>query len=237
MFVASRRLRHTAPMRNRSMPFSPLSMRALVLIAAGSAAAFILLALAVAAAPLDIDLTVAQWLRPLRSGLTGVVVDALNLLGQALVWDGLLLVLAIVLWLRGLSFEAVVLLAGVIGTEAAASVAKIVVGRVRPPGIEVADLITQASYPSGHVTRAVVTAGLLAAIAWRRPEWRVPAVVAAVALVVLMGISRIVVGEHWFTDVVGAMLFGIFALALIGIVVDAVRPWLDRRFSRTRGAR
>jgi len=125
------------------------------------------------------------------------VIDAFNLLGQALVWDALVVVVAIALWLRGRRFEAVVLVVGVIGAEAGASAAKIIVGRTRPPGIAVADVITQASLPGGHATRAVVTPGLLTAMAWRRPRWRGPAPSHALAFIVLMGIARIAVGEHW----------------------------------------
>jgi undecaprenyl-diphosphatase len=198
-------------------------------LAVVSAIGFVLLALAVTAGPLAIDTTVADWLRPARLGLTGVVVDALNLLGQALLWDALVLAVSGLLWWRGMRFAAVLLLAGVITAEASASVTKVVIGRERPPGVEVVDLITQASFPSGHMTRAVVTGGLLAAIAWPNRRWRLPAAAGAAVFAGLMGAARIAVGEHWFTDVVGAALFGLMALAIIGLIAVRARPWFERR--------
>ena len=74
---------------------------ALIATGVASGVAFVALALAVAGGPLPIDLTVAEWLRPLRLGFTGAVIDAFNLLGQALVWDALVVVVAIALGLRG----------------------------------------------------------------------------------------------------------------------------------------
>ena len=220
------------------MTLADRSWRAVLLATAvASGIAFVLLALGVAGGPLGMDLTLNDGLRPLRFGLTGTVIDAVNLLGEPLVWDLLVLVVALVLWLRGRRFEAVVLVVGVIGAEAGASVAKIVIGRVRPPGIVVSDLITQASFPSGHVTRAVVTCGLLAAMAWNRPRWRLAVVAAALAFIVVMGVARIAVGEHWFTDVVGAAFYGLFALALIGLVAGALRPELEGRLGRPRSGR
>jgi membrane-associated phospholipid phosphatase len=91
----------------------------------------------------------------------------------------------------------------------------------RPPGVEVFELVTQASFPSGHVMRTVVTAGVLAAVVWRRVR-PAPAMAAAVLAVVVMGFARIASGEHWFTDVVGAVLLGIGVLAVIGFAVDLV---------------
>jgi undecaprenyl-diphosphatase len=150
-----------------------------------------------------------------------VLIDGVDVLGSALVWDALVAVLAVALWVRGRRAPAAVLLGGVLAAEALATAAKLVVARGRPPGIEVIDLVTQASYPSGHVTRTVVTAGLLVVLAWRGVP-RSWAIGGAVVAVVVMGVVRIASGEHWFTDVVGAVLLGIAVLALIGLAVDAV---------------
>ena len=68
-----------------------------------AAALFVGLALAIASGPLPIDVSVASALAPLRSGPTGVVLDAFNVAGQALVWDPLVALLALALWVRGLT--------------------------------------------------------------------------------------------------------------------------------------
>jgi membrane-associated phospholipid phosphatase len=70
----------------------------------------------------------------------------------------------------------------------------------------VIDLVSQASFPSGHVTRVVVT-GALVALLWRtgRRNWIV-ATVLVVVLGIAIGLARILAGEHWPTDVAGGYL-------------------------------
>lgn len=206
----------------------------LVALAALAGLAFAVLAIVVAGGPLAVDLSVADALRPFSDGVTGILVRLLNLLGQAPAWDSLLVILAAALWMRGHRVEAVVLVAGVLAAEAGATVAKVVVNRQRPPGVAVQDLLTQASYPSGHVTRAVVTTGLLARFAWRWTRHGVAAVVAALALSAAMGASRVAAGEHWFTDVAGAALYGLFALAVIWLIADRLGPRLARTLRELR---
>ncbi len=67
------------------------------------------------------------------------------------------------------------------------------------------------SFPSGHSFTAALVYGLLAVLAWRwaeAPAVRVTLVLACVALAALVGVSRIVLGVHYATDVLGG-----FALA------------------------
>jgi membrane-associated phospholipid phosphatase len=191
--------------------------------------AFVALALLVRGGPLPVDLALNDGLRPLHAGVVGAVVDLLDFIGQPLVWDLVVVLGGVGLWRRGHHFAAVVLIVGVVGADACATVAKLVIGRPRPPGIVVADVITQASYPSGHVTRTVATMGLLAAGAWGRASLRAPAVLAAVAVIAAMGFSRIITGEHWFTDVIGAVLFGLVALCCVGLAGAAAGRGVDAR--------
>lgn len=80
------------------------------------------------------------------------------------------------------------------------------------------------SYPSGHMTRTVLTYGLLAFIVYRMSErrWvRLAAVPAALVLCLLMAVDRLYLGVHWESDVLGGALLGAVALAA-GVI------WLDR---------
>jgi undecaprenyl-diphosphatase len=86
--------------------------------------------------------------------------------------------------------------------------------RVRPDAVAVSDLITQASYPSGHVVRTVVALGLLAYIWTESPRARTLAFALVIAVSLVMGVARVASGEHWPTDVVGGFLFSGAILAI-----------------------
>jgi undecaprenyl-diphosphatase len=85
--------------------------------------------------------------------------------------------------------------------------------RARPDIVPHLDSIGNLAYPSGHATNAVAFF-LLAALmlATKRPMlWRS----AAVALALLIGTSRLMLGVHWPSDVIGGWIWGA-AFALVG---------------------
>lgn len=94
----------------------------------------------------------------------------------------------------------------------ASSLLKLGFGRARPDVIDPLDHQTSFAYPSGHATSAAVVYLLLASLA--PPRWRGAAWALAVAIIVLNAFSRIMLGVHWASDIVGGTLLGAaFALA------------------------
>lgn len=95
----------------------------------------------------------------------------------------------------------------------ASSLLKLGFGRARPDLIDHLDHQTSFSYPSGHATSAAVVYLLLAWLApprWRRAAWSL-----AGAMIVLNGFSRIMLGVHWASDILGGTMLGA-AFALLG---------------------
>lgn len=94
----------------------------------------------------------------------------------------------------------------------ASSVLKFSFGRPRPDLAPHLDHQTSFAYPSGHATSAAVVYLLLAWLAPRR--WRAAACALAASIIILNAFSRIMLGVHWASDIVGGTLLGTaFALA------------------------
>ncbi len=129
-------------------------------------------------------------------------------------------VIGVVLWMkRARLVVAATPLLALLVTGGVVMVVKQAVGRARPPmGLRLA-VDTEPSFPSGHSADSAavfVAAGIVvAAVVFRRPIARVLAVAAGVAVSGLIGLSRLVLGAHWPTDVLAGWALGtIVAVAL-----------------------
>jgi membrane-associated phospholipid phosphatase/phosphoglycolate phosphatase-like HAD superfamily hydrolase len=95
---------------------------------------------------------------------------------------------------------------------------KLVIARQPPGSGEIEPAVY--AFPSGHTTTATALATALAVIAWRT-SWRWPVTAAAAAFALAMGASRVYLGAHWPSDVVGGLALG-FTIAM---AIRAVTPW------------
>jgi membrane-associated phospholipid phosphatase len=107
---------------------------------------------------------------------------------------------------------------------------KDLIGRARPA---LADAVppyeTSPSFPSGHTLNAVAIAGILAYLLLLRQHRRVTRVLSiavAVVFAVTIGISRVYLGHHWFTDVLAAFFL---SGAWLALVITAHRLYLTAR--------
>ncbi|WP_406055887.1 phosphatase PAP2 family protein [Streptomyces sp. NBC_01077] len=109
---------------------------------------------------------------------------------------------------------------------------KTLVGRARPQWTDPVDSARYAAFPSGHAMTAMVTCGLLLwvlSLRWR-DEWRGWGTLAGVALVSVLGVgwTRVYLGVHWPTDVLGGWLLG---WCCVAVAVLTYR-WSERRVPR-----
>ncbi len=78
------------------------------------------------------------------------------------------------------------------------------------------------SFPSGHATSTIVVFGGLLLFLWSTPGPRAFRLAATIGLAIwIVGIpwSRMALGAHYGTDVIGGMLFGVTWLCLMFLVL------------------
>lgn len=134
----------------------------------------------------------ARWLTRLGDG--GVVLAAG---GAAAVW---------LLW-RGAGRRALLLVAILFSCRLLVEGLKLVFDRVRPDPAGHAVAVHSMAFPSGHAANAMA-AWLGIALLVAPPRLRVPAGVLALAVALVVGLSRLVLGVHWPSDVAGGWALG-----------------------------
>ena len=188
--------------------------------------------------PLDVAIThsfqqnQAPWLR--------ITMLAINYPGSSPLLPVLVLLTTVVFWALGDRLEAV-FVAGLSTVSLLLNLLiKVQVSRPRPTA-NLVDIIQTAlgySFPSGHVMAYIAYWGLLFAFGvilfQGRHWWRTALLVTSAAFVVLIGPSRIYLGEHWASDVLGSYLIG---GVLLGLAVVVYLPLKERGVLQTPRAR
>lgn len=115
------------------------------------------------------------------------------------------------LWVRAQRARAAAMAVAMASGAVAVSVLKYSFGRARPDPALAAFLQDGFSFPSGHASMSAVfflTVGGLLAQAQDRLQVRVYLIAASALITGLIGISRVLLGAHWISDVVGGWAFG-----------------------------
>lgn len=117
------------------------------------------------------------------------------------------------------------------GAAVLSPVTKQLVGRARPPVVDRLVPETNQAFPSGHALGSFVVVGILAVVVLtrlRHPLVRAVTIVGAAMFVVAVGVSRLYLGVHWPTDILGGWLMGALWL---GICLLGYRILTDRFLS------
>ncbi len=162
---------------------------------------------------LEWDAPIQHWVEAHRTALGDEIFRRISFLGATATVLALGSVLAAVAWRRCRAVGVAVLLA-MLSRPLLEFTLKALVSRDRPDFQRLVDG-TGHSFPSGHVMAAVALWGLVPLVLTlytrnRRIWWA--SVLGSGVLIVAIGASRVYLGVHWFSDVIGGLIVGTFFL-------------------------
>ena len=164
---------------------------------------------------LAVDVAITQELQENQTPWLRYTMVAVSYIGNVpLLSIGLVLLATAILALVRLRLEALILFANCLTSALLNGLLKLIVERPRPTTslVEVIQAAAGKSFPSGHVMAYLAFWGFLFSLAvilfkgnrW----WRIALLIIPALFVVLVGPSRIYLGDHWASDVLGAYLIG-----------------------------
>jgi membrane-associated phospholipid phosphatase len=117
---------------------------------------------------------------------------------------------ALWLWYAGRGRLGLVLLLIALVGRGLSEVQKYWIARVRPDLEPHLVVVKTSSFPSGHATSSMIFCLTLALALAGHTRWGRVAAAFAVILSLLIGTSRVMLGVHWPSDVIGGWAFGMF---------------------------
>lgn len=143
--------------------------------------------------------------------------------GEVIIFS--LIIVSIILILLKQRFYFFSLLASVIGGEIFVSIIKNIIDRPRPALIDTLVVENSWSFPSGHTFTAISFYGLLTFFIAHnlKKRWqRIIAYTIGLFLIILIGISRILLGAHWPSDVLASLFSGIAWISIL-VTIASIR--------------
>lgn len=216
------------------LPGRHVLLRGRVLLLGYALALLALLALTAAVssggtmAPIDLPFT--RELQETHNPVVFGVLYAVSFVGYSPYSAAIFIIAMLLLVLLRLRLEALFLLL-VLVADGLGFAIKLLVARQRPSSalVDVVQQINDPSFPSGHTLHYTVFYGFLAFVlaASFRASWLRNLLIAVCALLVaLVGVSRVYLGEHWLTDVLGGYLLG--GLSLVPMIAGFL--WARARY-------
>jgi undecaprenyl-diphosphatase len=189
-------------------------------------------------APLTVaDAQLSTWLQAHRSTLVTSAMRVATSFGSTVTVTCIAVALALyLLWRHRHPYWLAALALSVPGGALLNMLLKYAFHRARPQLDDPILTLTGYGFPSGHTMMASVLYGVVAAYLFAHtPDWRrrVLIVFSASVLIALVGFSRIYLGAHYLSDVLGAMAEGLAWLSLCLTVVYTI--W--QRSNRIKGQR
>jgi membrane-associated phospholipid phosphatase len=189
---------------------------------------------------LSIDIAITREFQENQAPWLRISMLAISYPGSSFLLPTLVLLTVAIFWSLGDRLEAV-FVAGLSSCSLLLNLLlKYLIHRPRPSAGIVHIIVKSLGYsfPSGHVMAYIAYFGLLftfgVILFQGRHWWRTALLIVSAAFVVLIGPSRVYLGDHWASDVLGAYLIG---GVLWGLAVGLYVPLKERGVLETRRSR
>jgi len=143
-----------------------------------------------------------------------VIARGLTALGEPTVLLAAGAACAFWLWYAGHRRLPLVLIAIVLVGRGLSELQKYWIARARPDLDPHLVVVKTSSFPSGHAASSMIFLLTLALALTARSRWHRLAVAGAILLSILIGASRVMLGVHWPSDVIGGWSFGMLWVLL-----------------------
>ncbi len=175
-----------------------------------------------------LDAWATPFLHSIASPTTDLLFNTLTAMGSSIVVLPIFVVVLALLLMRRRFGAGLFLSVALGGSLVIDALTKLIFQRPRPK-LDYAAVLPDYSFPSGHSMNGVVFYVSIALVLWSAFGRRVgvPALVIAALLAFGIGVSRIFLGYHYLTDVVGGWLAGVVWLLVVGAAFRA-RPKMWR---------
>lgn len=169
------------------------------------------------------DIAILNLFESLRTPAGDIIMVFITTLGDGVVVASITAVVTLYLLARKAWRRATGFLAAIVATAIFVPVVKTMLHRSRP--IELYSGADAFSFPSGHATLNAVLFGICAVlVAHDRSRWTKAGVFTITAIyVITIGFSRVYLGAHWMSDVLGGLLFGTAMVSAFGFVFGPIR--------------
>lgn len=162
-----------------------------------------------------LDFWAKNFVESIRNPFLTAILKSVTYLGEWSVVLAVAVVVSIFLTAKRKKIQAVILAFTTLGGISSAFVLKELIHRQRP----VSGLLTETSYsfPSAHAVISVAFYGLIIYFLWQRfpsRKIRILKIVAGLTLVFIIGFSRVYLGVHYLSDIMGGYLIGSIWLAI-----------------------
>lgn len=170
------------------------------------------------------DVAVLQWLHLHQTPLLTQLMVEMTYLGTGTVVLTVVGVAALFLWHTAHKHSARLLLAATVGNIILNGALKLVYHRARPTVFEWQTVAVSSSFPSGHAMSATVVYGTVAYLLVRlqKHTWaKALTLSAAVLLILLICLTRLYLGVHYPSDVLGGIIVGLAWAAFCMATLEA----------------